>query len=149
MAIIKSNLTGGNARKQLHAPFTANTSTTILIEHVFTQAVTSGDILELAYLPAGCRILSCDVQTVGTGAVTADVGFMSGEVGSTDAARTMDTALFSAITPTTAASTSILALFAAGALASDVPRSIGVRFSGTVAANPATRLLFRATYANT
>ena len=149
MAIIKSALTGGNARKNLHAPFTANTSTTILIEHVFTTAVTAADILELAYLPAGCRIMSLDMQTVGTGAVTADVGFMSGDVGSPDAARTMDAALLDDVTPTTAVSAPMLGLFAAGALASDVPRSIGVRFSGTVAANPATRLLLRATYANT
>lgn len=145
MAIIKSTYTGGNGRPFLHAPYVANVPAEALIVHTFNKAVTAADILELAYLPAHCKVLSCDILAIGTAAATATVGIMSGAVGSDDPARTSGAELFSAITPTTAEATALDKL--AALAPADEPRSIGVKFSATVAANPATKLYLRIRYA--
>ena len=73
------------------------------------------------------------------------VGLMSGEVGSTDPARTSGNEIFNAVTPTTEQRAALAALVAVEP--AGVARSIGVRFSGNVAANAATKLHFRITYA--
>lgn len=145
MAIKKSSLTGGNARKQLPNPYVAYTPAEVLITHVFTELVEDTDILELAYLPAFCRILSADIVTVGTSTTTFDVGFMSGDVGSTDSARTVGAEIFDDVTPTTQTAATVAAL--AAIAASDVPRSIGVKPSADVAASGSTKLHLRLRYA--
>lgn len=145
MAIKKSTYTGGSGRAMLHSPYVANTPAETIVEHAFMEALGAGDILELAYLPAYCKILSAELVTVGTAAITFSAGFMSGRVGSPDPARTCGTELFSAATPTTKAETGIPDL--AGLAVSDVDRSIGVVASGAVAANAATKLFLRIRYA--
>lgn len=146
MAIKKSLYTGGMARQTLHSPFTAMVPVTVIIEHAFTEALAATDILELAVLPAYCKVLSAELLTVGTATTTFDVGFMSGRPGSTDAARTSGTELFAAAVPTTKAEASIAAL---SALTDDpsADRGIGVKASAAIAANPATKLFLRLTYA--
>lgn len=145
MAIRKSTYTGGNSRGQLHSPYVAKVPATVLIEHRFTAAVAATDILELAYLPPYCRILDASLLTVGTAAITFSVGFMSGDVGSVDPARTCGAQLFSAVTPTTQQNAPLGTL--AAMQAADVSRSIGVVPSGNVPASPDTKLYLRLTYA--
>lgn len=145
MAIKKSTYTGGMGRPFLHSPYVANVPAEVIIEHTFTEALAAADILELAYLPPYCKVLSADIKSAGTAAVTFDVGFMSGDVGSNDPARTVDTALFAAATPTTQAPAGIDKLYAIQP--TEKPRSIGVKASGAVAANSATKLWLRITYA--
>ena len=145
MAIKKSTYTGTTGRLMLHSPYEAQVPAEAIISHTFTEAVAAADILELAYLPPFCRLLSVDMVTVGTGAVTATVGLMSGEVGSTDPARTSGNEIFNAVTPTTEQRAALAALVAVEP--AGVARSIGVRFSGNVAANAATKLHFRIRYA--
>lgn len=145
MAIKKSTYTGGLGRPALHSPYVANVPAEAIVEHVFTEAVGATDILELAYLPAHCKILSAELLTVGTAAVTFDVGFMSGRVGDPDPARTVGAELFDAVTPTTKQEAGIAAL--AGIAASESDRSIGVVPSGTVAAAGTTKLFLRIRYA--
>lgn len=145
MAIKKSNYTGGNGRLVLASPFVANVVTEELVIHTFTEEVTAADILELAYLPPYCRILDAAVVAVGTGATTLNIGFMTGEVGSDDPARTSGDELFAAVAPTTETPIALIDIAAAGKV--DTPRSIGVVPSATIAASPTTQLVLRLRYA--
>lgn len=145
MAIKKSTYTGGNGRLQLPSPYVAKVPATVIIEHTFNESLAAADILELAYLPPYCRILDASLLTVGTAAVTFDVGLMSGEVGSIDAGRTSGDELFDGVTPTAQQNAALADLVAIQS--ADVARSIGVIPSGTVAASGATKLYLRLTYA--
>lgn len=145
MAIKKSTYTGGMGRPFLHSPYVANVPAETIVVHTFTEAVASTDILELAYLPPYCKVLAVDVLTVGTAAVTFDIGFMSGEVGSSDPDRTSGAELFDDATPTTQASASLANLAAITPVGN--ARSIGVKPSANVAANAATKLYMRIRYA--
>lgn len=147
MAIKKSIVFGGNARQVLHAPFTANVPAIALVEHVFKEAIATGDILEMAILPAYCRPLSAQLLGVGLGATTVNVGLMSGEAFSDDPARVLENSIFAAASTGTmqeASLANLLPIIGAG-----LPRSIGVSFSAAVAANIANRLILRVTYAAT
>lgn len=145
MAIKKSTYTGGMGRPTLHSPNIAFAATEAIIEHVFNEAVAATDILEIAYLPAYCRIMSAEVFSIGTGAVTFNVGFMSGKVGDVDPARTSGAEIFSAVTPTAKAEAAINTV--AGLAMSDADRSIGIVPSAQVAANAGTKIYLRLRYA--
>ena len=145
MAIKKSNFTGGNGRRQLPSPYVAKVPSQIIITHTFNEAVDENDVLELAYLPPYCRITEATLLTVGTGAVTFDVGVMSGAIGSEDESRTSGTELFDGVTPTTAQEAALADLVALAP--SGDARSIGVVPSGEVAASAGTTLHLRLTYA--
>ncbi|MGP9804031.1 hypothetical protein [Paracoccus sp. NSM] len=148
MAIIKSRYTGGNGRKQLPSPYVAHVECVEFIDHVFTQPLTTADILELFYLPPNCRITDIRIVTAGTGAATLNMGLMSGDVGSEDASRTLGTQFFNAqATPTNPQTASLAGL--AAVAASPMPRSVGVSFSANVAANPGNRITAIVRYATT
>lgn len=144
MAIKKTKYSGSSGRHSLHSPYVARVPAVEIIEHAFTEALTTADILELAIFPPNCRPLSAELLTVGTGAATFTVGFMSGAPFSTDAARTSGSELFSAVTPTTKQEASIAALAALDA--TGTPRSIGVKASADIAANAATKIYLRISY---
>ncbi|UFM64239.1 hypothetical protein LOS78_01830 [Paracoccus sp. MA] len=144
MAIKKSKITGGMARRQMPSPYVAHQPVTTIITHEFSEAVASTDILELAALPPYCKIVSIEMIGSGTGATTFTVGFMSGEFGSSDPARTLGNELFNAVAAGDKAEAAIPAL--AALAVTDSIRSIGVRPSANVAANPATKLHFRISY---
>lgn len=146
MAIKKSKITGGMARRQMQSPYVANQPVTTIITHEFAEALATADILELAGLPPYCKILSLDMIGEGTSTTTFTVGFMSGDFGSSDASRTSGNELFSAVAASALASAAIPALVALPV--SDAIRSIGVRASAAIAANVATKLHFRITYVN-
>lgn len=145
MAIKKSTFTGGNGRPMLHSPYQANVPAMVVIEHTFNEAVAATDILELAYLPAHCKILSAELLAQGTSTTTLTVGFMSGRVGDSDAGRTSGAELFSAVTPTTKQDMTLAAL--AALATSDKDRSIGVKASAAIAASGSTKLQLRLIYA--
>lgn len=145
MAIKKSTYTGGMGRPTLHSPYVAHVAAEAIVEHTFREAVGTADILELVVLPAHCKILSAELVSAGTAAITFDVGIMSGKPHSNDPARTVGTQLFAAATPTTAVAAAIPALSALAVASED--RSIGVRPSASVAANSATKLFLRIRYA--
>lgn len=144
MAIKKSSYSRATNRLQSPSPYVVNQPVEIIVSHTFTEALPTTDILELVALPPNCKILAANLMTEGTGATTITAGFMSGDFGSNDPARTSGSELFSAVTPTTEQSTSLVAL--AGLATSDAPRSIGVRGSANIAANAATKLHLRLRY---
>lgn len=144
MAIKKSIFTGGMGRKQLPSPYVANQPVEVIVSHAFTEALATTDILELAALPPNCKIVGAHLMTEGTGATTITAGFMSGDFGSNDPARTSGNELFNAAAATTEQTTSLAAL--AALAPTELPRSIGVRASAAIAANPATKLHLRLRY---
>lgn len=94
--------------------------------------VATTDIIELAVLPGGARIVNAKVIPTGNfgAGVTADIGIMSGDVGSTDTGRTSGAEVFDDV-----ALTAMAEISKADALllaTTDKHRSIGVKFSGDV-----------------
>ncbi len=113
--------------------------------HRFAMAVpttvAANDILELAPIPANCRVVditadSDDLDSNGAPAIVMDVGIMTGEFGEDDDARTCGAEFFSASTlgqaGGVARATTAAALRTGKA---GYARSIGVKIS-TVAATP-------------
>lgn len=105
---------------------------------VASQALAAGDILELAILPVGAKLVDATLITEGAfAALTADVGIMSGDVGADTngdgSARTSDTALFAAAPLATTFAR--LAKPDAVLLSRDpnTETSVGVKVSGAVA----------------
>ncbi|WP_313348187.1 hypothetical protein [Paracoccus sp. (in: a-proteobacteria)] len=144
MAIKKSIITGGMSRRQMPSPYVAHQPVTTMISHIFNEALASADILELAALPPYCKIVSIEMIGEGTGATTMTVGFMSGAFGSSDPARVLGSELFNAVAANAKADAAIPAL--AALPVTDSIRSIGVKPSANIAANPATKLHFRVSY---
>lgn len=94
--------------------------------------VATTDIIEIGVLPGGCRIVGAKIFPTGDFGAgnTADVGIMSGDVGSTDSTRTSGDELFDGQTLTAASEiSSDEALLVAPV---DKHRSIGVKFSASV-----------------
>jgi hypothetical protein len=144
MAIKKSKITGGMARRQMPSPYVANQPVTTIITHQFDEALTTADMLELTALPASLLKNADKMIGEGTGATTMTVGFMSGEFGLSDPARTLGAELFNAVAANAMAEVAIPAL--AALAVSDSIRSIGVKPSANIAANAANKLHFRITY---
>lgn len=145
MAIKKTSYTGGNGRAVLHSPNIAQVPVTVLIKHSFAEALATTDILELAVLPAYCKIIAADIKAVGTGATTFNVGLMTGSPNGSDEGRASGSELFSAVAPTDTESADIDALSDLDAVAADT--SIGITASAAIAADPDTMLYLRLTYA--
>lgn len=105
-------------------------------------ALASGDIIELAVLPAYNTVIDAilvadDLDTGGSAALTLDVGVMSGDVGDTEAVRTCGAEIFSGSNVGQAGGTARATLASAFTIAAaDKDRSIGVKI-GTAAATQA------------
>lgn len=114
--------------------FTSGAVVAYLAEFIIPAGMTigAGDIVELAVLPADHRIVDAQILPTGNfgAGVTADVGIMSGAVGSTDPARTVGNELFAAV-----ATNAFGRLVKGDAIVldhSNSDRSIGVKFSAAV-----------------
>lgn len=101
--------------------------------------VAASDRIELGMLPAGAQITEATVIGAGLGAITADVGIMSGEFGSNSDARTVGNELFN---DASVNSTEVNATRAAclAITPADTHRSIGATLSGNVAAGAGKKL---------
>lgn len=105
---------------------------------IFDLSLAAGDILELAILPSGAKLVDATLITEGAwAALTAEVGLMTGEVGAdTNAdgsARTSDSSLFAAAALATTfarlAKPDVVLL----ARPENTETSVGVKVSGAVA----------------
>ncbi|MCA1490083.1 hypothetical protein I6F11_04015 [Ensifer sp. NBAIM29] len=120
-------------------PSIAGAATAIRFEHQLAAAPSAGDILELAMIPAGTRVVdmildSDDLDTNGTPTMTMDVGIMSGDFGSDDGARTCGAEFFSASTLGQAGGVERPSLKTAfRTIKSGKDRSIGVKFPAAAA----------------
>ncbi|YP_010115325.1 virion structural protein [Sinorhizobium phage PBC5] len=101
MSLIQSKYAKGIIA--LAYPSIAGAATAIRFEHQLAAAPAAGDILDLAMIPAGTRVIDMildadDLDTNGAPTLTMDVGVMSGDFGSEDGARTCGAEFFSAST---------------------------------------------------
>lgn len=113
--------------------------------------VLATDILELGLFPANSKIVDAQLFAEGAGwsTITATVGIMSGEFGSPDASRTVDSSIFGATTVNNGV-TAIQRMTKPDAfLLAPVEKhqSIGVVFSADVAAAAGKKLHLRLFYA--
>lgn len=120
-----------------------NTHSQLFIVDIPAGGYASGDILELAVIHPYASIIDAAIVPVGSlGAATVDIGVMSGQTGETlnddGSARTSGTELFTA-----AEITGLLRLTKTDALVlkpTEQARSIGVKFSATVAGGAGKKL---------
>lgn len=119
----------------------AGVEMTAIFQHTFAAAggnfTAASDILEIGFLPAFCRPVRATIVAAGFGALTADVGFMTGEPGADlnqdGTARTSGDEIFDGVTVNDAENNATLATLVA-IPATGVNRSIGVKISGNVTA---------------
>jgi hypothetical protein len=108
--------------------------------HTFTSAFTAAtDKIELGLLPAGARPVRVQVLGEGVGDITADVGFMSGDPGQNDNARTVGDELIDGVSVNDAVAAAPLADVLA-ITPTETHRAIGAVLSGNVAAGASKRL---------
>lgn len=108
--------------------------------YTFTETFTAAsDKLEMGVLPAGARPVRASLIGEGLGAITADLGFMSGEWGSNDDTRTVGDELIDAESVNDAVAEAGL-LACKNIAAAETHRALGVVLSGNVAAGAAKKL---------
>jgi hypothetical protein len=108
--------------------------------HTFTtNFVAADDKIELGLLPAGARPVRVQLLGEGVGAITADVGFMSGEPGDPSNARTVDDNIIDGVSVNDAVAAAPLAALLA-ITPTETHRAIGAVLSGNVAAGASKRL---------
>lgn len=134
MAVIKQTpfVTG---KKDAPTPYQAGHVACAIFEYTVNDDITAAtDIIAIGYLPAGCIPVDSKLVSGALGAsTTADVGFMSGELGSTDANQTSGDEIFDAGAAHSAVTAAPLAdLFAI--TATDKHRPIGLKVNQDVTA---------------
>ena len=97
-----------------------------------TENLTTSDIIELGVLPAFATVVDAILDTDECGTGTIAVGVMTGDVGSTDGARTSGTELFAAAADASVVRPSARSAFTIAP--TDKDRSIGLKFSAAVTA---------------
>ncbi|MGH2343385.1 hypothetical protein ACRC7T_18120 [Segnochrobactraceae bacterium EtOH-i3] len=129
MTIIQSDWATG--RKTAPSAYKVGSTHTARFEITLTTNVATTDIVELGVLPAFSRIIDATLIVEGAFTGTADVGIMSGPMGSTDTSRTIGNELFAAADLTTPLQRITKN---AGPLlsATEADRSIGVKVSAAV-----------------
>lgn len=111
-----------------------------IFAYTFDKAFTAAsDVLELGMLAADTRIIGATVIGEGLGAITADVGLMSGDFGAKDATRTVGNQLFNdqSVNDTEGNATRKNCLAVAP---SDKHRGLGVTLSGNVTASASKKI---------
>ena len=120
-------------------PSIAGAATAIRYEHQLAAAPAAGDILELALIPNGTRVVdvildSDDLDTNGAPTLTMDVGLMSGDFGEENGARTCGAEFFAASTLGQAGGVARPTLKTAfRTTKSNKDRAIGVKFPAAAA----------------
>lgn len=137
MAVIQSKFAKGN----VGFPFPAFAGHVVAkrFDHAFSSAPAVNDILELAALPAGARVVdmvleSDDLDSNGTPLVSFDVGIMSGNWGDESQSRTVGAEFFSADTVARAGGVSrptLRTAFRTAPASND--RSIGLKIAAAAA----------------
>jgi hypothetical protein len=138
MALFQTALAAG--RESSHNAYASGVVINSTARHTFTAAFTAAsDKIELGLLPAGARPTRVQVLGEGVGAINVTVGFMSGEPGVVDDARTVGSQFINAASVNdTVASAALSALLAI--TPAETHRAIGATLSGNVGANASRRL---------
>jgi len=137
MSVIQSNYAKGIIA--VAYPSIAGAATAMRFVHQLAAAPAAGDILELAMVPAGCRVIdmildSDELDTDAAATMTLDVGLMSGAFGE-EGARTSGAEFFSGSALAQAGGSERPSLKTAFRTSkSNIDRSIGIKFSAVAAA---------------
>lgn len=119
-------------------PHNAFSEATMRIKHVISPALASGDVLEIACLPAHTMLTDVQVSSTGIAEVaTLQVGTLSGDYGVIVGERTLETEMALDAVPKNAAQTATLASLDA-MIPADRHRGIGIKASAAVAAGTIT-----------
>lgn len=126
------------AAKTTAAPIAGQSGTvmTAIFEHTFTTPFTAAtDILEIGLVPAHARVVGATVIGAGFGgAITADVGLMTGDQGANDDTRTLTGTEFFNDANVNGAEANMELAAALAVTQSQTHRGIGVELSADVAA---------------
>ena len=117
----------------------------VLLTHTVSEDIGTGDILEIAGLPADAKVLSLDLDSENVGTTNLTVGFMSGRPGESDPARTCGAEFLNAVPAGTAATVPIRTL--ANIARDGGNRSIGLRTSAAITAGATKKIHLRLAYA--
>jgi hypothetical protein len=132
------------AAKTTAAPIAGQSGTVMkaVFEHTFTTAFTAAtDILEIGLMPAHARVVGATVIGAGFGgAITADVGLMTGDQGANDDTRTLTGTEFFNDANVNGAETDMTTAAALAVSQDQKHRGIGVELSADVAAGAAKKL---------
>lgn len=145
MATLQSTRARALGRAPTATPYSAGLTCEAVVVHTFNPAaLTTADVLELFPQVPSSQITHFEylLENVAAGNVT--FGFMSGEFGSTDAARTCGTELINA--SATASGTTALSVIAALTTSPASTRGIGMRHSVSTTAGPTVRVTIRIRY---
>jgi len=124
-------------REPVAVPFTAGIETVNIYEVDLSGGIdVSADMIEVGLIPAHAKITGITAIGASTGAVTADIGILSGEWGENDDTRTIDTVLMNDVNLNNATAEGAIDTLTDVA-ASDANRSIGMNFSADIAAGAA------------
>lgn len=134
-------------RTPITVPDMAGQAHAAIFTYDAAAGLASGDVVEIAGLPARARVLDASLSFEGITTVTAEVGFLSGDFQSDDNARAITgTKLFTgAATGTTETQAALTTL--AGLTPADAHRGIGVALSGAVTAGAGKKVHLRVVYA--
>lgn len=132
------------AAKTTAAPIAGQSGTVMkaVFEHTFTTAFTAAtDILEIGLMPAHARVVGATVIGAGFGgAITADVGLMTGDQGANDDTRTLTGTEFFNDADVNGAEADMTTAAALAVSQDQKHRGIGVELSADVAAGAAKKL---------
>ncbi len=135
MSIIMSKFFKGNARASVANPDRKGQVIEHLFTHHFTEALTTADILDLFPVIPYAKITTFEFATENMGTEALDIGLMTGNPGSKDAARTSGDQLIDGVAANAGGSSSLTALANLPANG-DTVVSIGVKTATTIAADP-------------
>jgi hypothetical protein len=132
------------AAKTTAAPIAGQSGTVMVavFEHTFTTAFTAAtDILEIGLMPAHARVVGATVIGAGFGgAITADVGLMTGDQGANDDTRTLTGTEFFNDADVNGAEANMARAAALAVTQSQTHRGIGVELSANVTAGAGKKL---------
>lgn len=145
MATKQSKFFTGMARTPIPHPVKAGSPCELIFTHVFSEAVADTDVLELVTIPPGCRLTHVDFVSANLGAITFDLGLMTGTPGDTTATRTCGAEIFDNQAAGTAAAATLANIAAIAAMGDAAPKSVGFVPSAaiTAAANKTITLRLR------
>ena len=133
--------------RRIAAPSTnrAGDATELIVSHTFDQDVNTTDVLEMFPVDPGMKIMAVDFASENLGAITLNIGYITGEAGDITTVRTCGSELFAAQAVGTPASVPLIALAALAQNGSAV-RSIGIVPSANIVAGTTKKIHLRIRY---
>lgn len=131
----------GQTLPAVASPQKTGETMTYIGTHTFNESVLTGEILELFPVFPHGKVVDMEIITENVGAVLVDVGFMTGDCGSTATTRTLGTEFITATSAATTLKPALAKIIAAASKVGGVPVSIGVKSTAADITASATKKL--------